>query len=256
MLQARRTQIIEKITRDRMVKVADLIQEYGVSIETIRRDLEFLEKNGYLKRVYGGAVLHGLYSQEPEYERREVINFEEKCAIGEKVAELIEDGDTLFIDVGTTCLQVSRALHSKKGLTIITNASQIAQEMVHYEGCRVILLGGEMRRGELSVSGFLTDMAVPYFHANKAIIGVGGITPENGVTDYHMGESQTRRLVLEQVDQVIAVADYSKFGVTAMNTCCALSRISVLVTDWSTPAQAVEEYRAAGVQVLVAPASK
>lgn len=256
MLQERRNQIIAKITQDRMIKVADLMQEYQVSIETIRRDLEYLEQHGYLKRVYGGAVLEGLYGEEPDYSYREVINFEEKRAIGKCAAELVEEGDTLFIDVGTTCLETARHLSGKRNLTVITNASLIAHEMITHESCRVILLGGELRRGELSVSGFLTDDALRHFNANKAILGVGGITPERGITDYHIEESNTRRLVLNHVGCVIAVADYSKFGVTALNNSCPLSHIDTLVTDHSTPAQVRALYEEQGIKVLTAPCLK
>jgi len=254
MLHARRSQIVDKITKERMVKITDLVSEYQVSIETIRRDLEYLEKHGYLKRVYGGAVRDGLFGQEPEYENRAIINYENKRAIGAKAAELIEDGDILFIDLGTTALEVAKCLARKKGLSVITNATQIARTMVAGGDCRVILLGGEMRRGELSVSGFLTDENLQYFHANKAIIGVGGITVGGGITDYHVDEANTRRQMIKRVDEVIAVADFSKFGVTAMNSCCPTSCIDILVTDWTTPAKAVAEYGQAGVKVVVAPA--
>lgn len=253
MLQARRRQIVNKIMDERMVKVSDLMREFNISIETIRRDLEYLEKQGYLKRVYGGAVLEGLYGLEPAYEHREVINYHEKQAIAAKTAELIDDGDTIFMDVGTTTLEVAHHLAGKKNLTVITNASLIAHSLIVNETCRVILLGGEMRRGELSVSGFLCDAGMQYFHANKAIIGVGGITISGGITDYHTEEANNRRTMINRVDRVIAVADYSKFGVTAMNSVCGIDRIHLLVTDWSTPSKAVAEYRAAGLNVIVAP---
>lgn len=253
MLQARRSQIVNKITEERMVKVSDLMQEFNVSIETIRRDLEYLEKQGYLKRVYGGAVLEGLYSLEPTYEHREIINYREKQAIAVKTAGLIEDGDTVFLDVGTTTLEVAHHLVEKKNLTVITNASLIAHSLITNETCRVFLLGGEMRRGELSMSGFLCDACLQYFHANKAVIGVGGITISGGITDYHTEEANNRRTMINHADKVIAVADYSKFGVTAMNSVCGIDRIHLLVTDWSTPSKVVAEYHSAGLNVSVAP---
>lgn len=252
MLQARRSKIIEKINKERMIKVDDLTKEFMVSLETIRRDLDFLERKGYLKRVYGGAVLEGLYGEEPIYEQRRVINFEAKKAIGLKAAELIDDGDTLFMDVGTTVLEVAKSLVKKKNLTIITNATLIAQEMITHDNCRVVLLGGELRGGEMAVSGFLADENIRMFHANKIILGVGGITLEHGVTDYHLYESRLRRLMIERSDKVLAVADFSKFGVTAMNDCCPLDKIDFLVVDATTPAKILSDYRMAGVDVVVA----
>ena len=102
MLQSRREKIMEMIQAERMIKVSDLIKQFGVSIETIRRDLEFLEKEGLLTRVYGGAVLNQKKAAEPLYEHREVKNYEEKAAIARRAVELIEDGDVLGIDIGTT----------------------------------------------------------------------------------------------------------------------------------------------------------
>lgn len=256
MLQERRNEIVEKIKVDRMVKVSDLMKEHGVSIETVRRDLEYLENAGYLKRVYGGAVLHGLYGEEPDYAHREVINYQEKRAIASCAAKFIEDGDTLFVDVGTTTLETVYCLRRKKNLTVITNATLIAREIVKYEGCRVIMLGGELRQGELSVSGFLCEQSLHHFYANKMLMGVGGISLHSGVTDYHSAEAQIRRIMLERSDDVIAVADYSKFGVTAMNAVCPVNKLNKLITDWSTSPEIIAEFRNDGVEVVVAEESK
>lgn len=252
MLHERRRQIIDKIAKNHMVKVSDLVREFNVSIETIRRDLEYLEKRGYLKRVYGGAVPHGFYGQEPSYAHREVINHREKQAIAAKAATLIDDGDTLFMDVGTTTLEVARCLGTKNNLTVITNATLIGHTLMAQNKCRVILLGGELRPNELSVSGFLCSASIQYFHANKAIIGVGGITVEGGITDYHTEEAEIRRAMISRADMVIAVADHSKFGVSTLNCICETDRIDVLVTDWNIPSDTLAEYRSAGLNVIVA----
>ena len=252
MLQQRRSEIIEKIKANRMVKVADLVNEYQVSIETIRRDLEHLESAGYLRRVYGGAVVDGLLGQEPVYSHREVINYEEKKAIGIKAAELIEDGDTLFIDVGTTTLEVARNLKDKKNITVITNATLIANEMITVDNCRVIILGGELRPGELSVSGHICDTNLKNFYANKLIMGVGGISLQSGYTDYHVNEANTRRSMIERAGKIIAVADHCKFGVTAMNFICPITRVEKLVTDWSIPKETIKEFHETGINLIIA----
>lgn len=252
MLQERRSKIISKIKQDNVVKVSELMDDFGVSIETIRRDLEYLEKHDYLKRVYGGAVLHGLNTQEPAYERREITHYAEKKAIAAKAAQLINDGDTVFVDVGTTTLEVVRQLKSKKDLTIITNSTLTAQAAVENTASRVILLGGEMRRGDLSVSGYLCDNSLENFYANKALIGAGGITPENGITDYHLAEANTRRLMIDHAEEVVAVTDTSKFGVVAMNRVCPLNRINILVTDSAFSETEAKNYRALGLTVFIA----
>ena len=252
MLQERRSEIIDKVKTHRMIKVSDLVSEYQVSVETIRRDLEYLESAGLLKRVYGGAVAVGLYGQEPGYSHREVENYDQKRAIGIKTAELIKDGDTLFFDVGTTALEVARNLKDKKELTVITNASLIAHEMIQIPDCKVILLGGELRSGELSVSGHICDQNLNNFYANKLIMGVGGVSLQSGYTDYHINEANTRRCMIERTDKVIAVADYSKFGVTAMNYVCPLNRVEKIVTDWSVSKEIIHDFRENGVDMIVA----
>lgn len=255
MLEVRRGKIIEKIRNEKMVKVTELMEQFNVSIETVRRDLQFLEEKGYLKRVYGGAVLRGMYGEKPSCKRRKIVNLEEKKAIGSAAAELVNDGDTVMIDVGTTCLEAAKSLLSKKELTVITNAIPIATEMISHGNCRVIMLGGELRSDEMSVSGLITYEQLRYFYANKLILAVGGITPENGVTDYRTEENNIRRAMVERADRIIAVADYSKFGVTAMNSCCPAERIWTLVTDWSTPNPTLAPYKSAGLNVISAPRS-
>lgn len=253
LIQERRFGIIDKINKHRMVKVTDLMQDFGVSIETIRRDLESLEKLGHLQRVYGGAVLPGIGREEPPYAKREVLHYEEKQAIGNKTAELIEDGDTLFMDVGTTVLEVAESLKGKKNLTVITNATQTAVRMLQNTDCHVILLGGEMRSGELATSGSLTEANLQNFYANKLIMGIGGISLTSGITDYNIPEASIRRAMIARAQTVIAVADYSKFGVTAFNYICPVSAVHSLVVDSSVPAKKIAEYRAAGLEVHVAP---
>lgn len=257
MQHERRKEIITKINKLRTLKVADLTEEFQVSIETIRRDLEFLEKQGHLQRVYGGAVLRGYYSlTEPDLVLREQTNSREKQAIGEKAASLIEHGDSLFIDFGTTTVEMARKLGGKKNLTILTNGMLVAQELVRLAenstGWKIILLGGEVRTSEFTVSGAMADSNLKNFYIAKAVIGMGGLDPRTGVTDYHVQEASACRLAIAQAHTVIGLADYSKFGVTALNRICPTDRLDILVTDWTVPATVLNEYRALGIDVHIA----
>ena len=250
MLHERRKKIIEQIREQKTLKIIDIQQTYDISVETARRDLDYLEKKGYLKRVYGGAILGELLGQEPTYQQREVINLEYKKAIASKAAEYINDGDTLFLDVGTTTLQVALALVGKKDLTVITNATFIAQTLAQM-GMRTILLGGELRKGELSVSGALCTSMIELFHADKVILGVGGIT-QDGISDYHLEEVYCRKSMIRHSTKVIAVTDYSKFGLAVMNKICSLDEIDLLITDDSVSSRTLSEYRAKGLEIAVA----
>ena len=127
MVLDRRETIRELIQAERMVKVSDLMKRFHVSIETIRRDLEFLEQEGALTRVYGGAVLNHKKGAEPLYEQREIKNYAEKSAIARRAAELIEDGDVVGIDIGTTAREFARELLGKKKIIVLTNSMPIAE---------------------------------------------------------------------------------------------------------------------------------
>jgi DeoR/GlpR family transcriptional regulator of sugar metabolism len=257
MQHERRNDIVEKIRKFKTVKVQDLMSEYHVSIETIRRDLEFLEELGHLQRVYGGAVAQGYYSRtEPEHKDREMTNSREKKAIGKKAASLISNGDSIFIDYGTTTIEMVRQLGDKKNLTILTNAVMVAQELTliaqNTSGWKIILLGGEIRENELTVSGALTDSNLKNFYVAKTVIGIGGIDLEAGVTNYYFQEASTHRLAIERANTVIGLADYRKFGVTTLNQICPADKLDILVTDWMVPEAVLDQYRGLGISVYAA----
>lgn len=244
--------ILEMLESDKIVKVGKLCSLFNVSIETVRRDLEYLENEGKLKRIYGGAVPNKKTSVEPTYSARYTKNLEEKRNIGRRTSELISDGETLIIDLGTTTLEVARHLKNKKNLTVITNCINIAQELVGVSGNRVILTGGILRPGELALSGIFSEEFISAFNVDKTILGVGGITISEGISDYHLEEARVRKLMIEKGSQVIAVADHCKFGVKALVNVCPLEKIDVLVTDDKLPKKILDDYRNCPIEVIVA----
>lgn len=231
MQQERWNKIMELLCENGIVKVSDLVQIFDVSVETIRRDLEHLEHKGLLNRVYGGAVPSRPRAIEPSYATREVKNFREKKAIGEKAVDLVKDNDVIAIDIGTTTLEFAKALVGKKKVTVITNSIKIAMVLSEDADIRVIMLGGWVRGGELSVSGSMTDNSMRSFMTDKYFLGVGGLSLKQGITDYHLEESNHRRIVIDNTQKVIALADYSKVGAVAMNKVCRLKEIDTLITD-------------------------
>ncbi len=254
MLYNRREQILAMLKRDGSVKVSTLMDTFGVSIETIRRDLEALEKEGLLKRVYGGAVLNSRRSIEPLFADRLVKNAAEKEKIGRYAASLVENGDAVGIDIGTTTMEMARALRERDiHFIAITNSLPIAAVLSENAGIEVILIGGRVRRGELSVGGHtLTETNMRMFQTDKLFLGVGGITEEFGITDYREEETSFRRIGVERTKEVYALADHSKFGVTAMNHICEPEKIDVVITDTGTERNMVSAFRARGIRVIVA----
>lgn len=247
----RRNQIVELINKQRTVKNSELIDRFGISIETVRRDLEYLEQQGYLKRVYGGAVVRTPLGNEPEYNSRARENSNRKEAIAAAAAQLISPDETIFLDVGTTLLTMAQHIRSGFPFTVFTNSIRTAISLSQLPDCSVILPGGQMRSGELALSGFPAEENMQHFNISKAFIGVAGIT-ESGITDYHLGEASLRRQVIRNANQVIVLADSSKFGVRAMNNVCSLADVDIVVTDSQVPAKYVRQLEQAGIHVILA----
>ena len=251
MLQERRKKIMEMLQEDEIVKVSELMHLFDVSIETIRRDLEYLEERGSLSRVFCSAVMPPPKSIEPSYEKREVKNFDEKKAIGEKAVELVQDNDIIAIDIGTTTLEFAKALVGKKRITVITNSMKIAMVLTVDPDIRVIMLGGEVRSGEFSVSGSLAVSDMNRFNTEKLFLGIGGLSLTKGLTDYHMEETNLRRIAIANTQKVIALADYSKIGVIAMNNVCGLEDMDILVTDSQADHSVMSKLQEMGIDVIV-----
>lgn len=252
MKRKRQEEIIRMIAEKRMVKAGELVERFGVSMETIRRDLESLEEKGVLTRTHGGAMAKTRHGLEPEYTFRETENYEQKIAIGREAAKLVEDGDTLIIDQGTTTLEFVRFLQAHKNLTVLTNAIPIAAELVKNPNIKVILIGGNLRAGELAASGYLAEEIVDQFYVDKVFQGVDGMTLDFGIGGYQIEESNLRRHFVKRSQKVIALADHSKIGVKALNTICSLDELDILITDKDADKKVIAELRRKGVKVIVA----
>ena len=253
MNQARRNKIVEWLDEQGAVTNAELMEKFDISIETVRRDLAYLEERGLLERVYGGAVKRKFMRVEPNYVNREGKNECEKRAIASRAVTFIEENESVFFDIGTTVLAVAEALDGGKALHGFTNALRTAIALSE-RGVEVTLTGGDLRKGEYAVSGGIAEETMRRFNLDKAFIGVGGID-ENGVTDFIPQEAFLRRQVIENARRVIAVADHSKFGVRATCNVCAVEDIDVLVTDDKAPKELLKKLQKKGVTVLVQSAS-
>lgn len=246
----RRNQIVAMITQQRTVKNAELMERFGISIETVRRDLEYLEQQGYLRRVYGGAVLNTSLGSEPEYASRAQAQHAEKDAIALEAAKLVEPSDSIYLGVGTTVQAMAQHIKGIGELTVFTNAVRTAVELSEVPGCTVVLPGGQLRAKELTLSGFPSEENLGQFNVDKAFIGIGGIT-ESGVTDFHIGEARLHRQMIRNARQSIVLADSGKLGVRAMTNVCALEEIDVVVTDSKAPKAIVKALEQAGVRVIL-----
>ena len=250
MNQTRRNQIVELIEKKRTLSNAEIMERFNISIETVRRDLLYLENKGALKRVYGGAIKNEVNSVEPNYTNRESLNDSEKIAIAMEAEKLIDKDDTVFFDIGTTVLHLANRVDSSKKVLAFTNSLRTAMALAD-KAKSVILTGGQLRYGEFCVSGSIAEENMLRFNVNKVIIGVGGIT-ENGITDFIEEEASLRKKMIKNAETVIALADYSKFGVRAVCNVCDLTDVDILITDEKAPEDLLKLAQKNGVKVIVA----
>lgn len=244
--------IAEEVRTRSSERVVDLAQAFGVSGETIRRDLETLEKEGHIKRVYGGAVD---VRQAPvqRYDEREVHRIEEKQAIGRLAAStLVEDGDTLIVDVGTTALAFCAHLQGKRGLTVVTPSIRAAQQLRSTTEARVIVTGGVLQDEEPYLTGPVAQETISRSHVRRAFISCGGLAFESGLTDFDDAEVALRRSIVRSADQVVVLADSSKVGVRAFAVIGGLEVMDVLVTDSQVHDEVRRRLEDMGIEVLVA----
>lgn len=250
MNQDRRSRIVELVEAKSTLTNAEIMATFGVSIETVRRDLAYLEERGLLERVYGGCVRRRFMSVEDSYVNRERQNDKAKQAIGLETEKLIEEGDAVFFDVGTTLIAVARLVDPMKKITAFTNSLRIAIELSD-KTKTVIMPGGELRGEEFALAGSITEANMRKFNVGTAIIGAGGITEDN-VTDFIANEADLRSQIAENAERVIVVADSSKIGVKALCNVCETSKIDVLVTDDKAPKDMIKKIEAKGVKVVLA----
>lgn len=252
----RHSKIIEIVLEKGRITIPEICQLFNVSEMTARRDLNELDRRGLLRRIHGGAVANLGRSYEPPFPMRATKNQEVKAAIGRKAAELIYDGDSIALDVGTTTLEIVRWLKGKRNLTIITNCLPIANRVVDVlsleADARLIITGGIVRPRELSMIGALPERAYQEFHVDKAFIGIAGISLEDGLTEYNMEDAQVKKNLLRSAREKIVVADSSKFGVTTFVSVAPLTAVDKIVTDAGAPLEMLEQIRQMGVEVVLA----
>ena len=254
MQHTRHSSIKDLVVTTGFVNVQELADKFGVTTETIRRDLEQLEKDGFVRRVRGGAVsIQPVQVQnESAFTLRKDSFADEKQAIAELAADMVNDGDTIIIAPGTTALEVARKLKGKKDVTVITNSLPVAIELADAEGITVFCLGGFVKSEDFSVSGNISIDNLNMFNASKLITGVGGLTIENGLTDYRLDESSLLISFFDKTDIAIGVADHTKIGRVARYNICPAKRLDYLITTDATPEPEIQAFEEIGVKVKIA----
>ena len=227
----RRNAILARLAADGKVIVSDLSDEFDVTEETIRRDLEKLENDGLAKRTYGGAVKKDTFNTELPYQVRKQTNVEDKQQIALKIAAMIEDGDYLMLDASTTALYVVKNILEKKRITIITNSVEILIELAAKNDWNILSTGGTLKPGSLSFVGRQAENMLNDFHVDMAIFSCKGIDMDHGVTDSNEKDTEIKKCMLAAAKKRILAVDATKFDRISFTRVCELKDIDVVVTN-------------------------
>ena len=247
--EERREDIIQLIRDNGKVKVTELSAKYGISEVSIRKDLEILEADGHLSRVYGGAIgLNKLYVNMDLNERFKTTAIAKK-RLSDKLSSFIDDNDTIMMNAGTTLTYVLRAIRGKKNISIVTNSIQNATEAALYSSFNVILLGGELDSKYQFTYGENTIQQLKNYHANKCILSVDGISAEAGLSLYYSNEAAVAKAMIENSDTVIVTADSSKIGKNVFARITDADKMDILVTSSCDNRNEIESLSALGVKI-------
>ena len=246
-IDTRRKQILELLERDGRVSVTRLSQELGATAVTIRSDLSALERDGYLERIQGGAIR----KMRIQPQRPVGSNLPEKQAIAAVTARIIQNGDTLFLNSGTTTHQLAMALKEHRNLNVVTNSVAVAAELSAIATFHVILLGGELDPQYLYTSGGDAQEQLRKYQADYALLSLDVFSVENGITTSLAAEAIIDRMMVEQAKKTLIIADHTKIGHAGFSLICPLQQVDTVITDDRCD-QAIIEPIAAQASVITA----
>lgn len=247
----RRKKIMELLNDSGSVIVTDLSKRMKVTEETIRRDLEKLEKEGKLQRTHGGAYLSGSIMTELPITFREQVYLPGKDTIAFKSVELINSGETIMLDSSTTSLRIAKYIRqTNKSLTVITNALKVANELSDVKSVKLVLTGGSLRNSSLSFVGYAATTSLESYFADKAFVSCSAVHLKKGLMDSNEYEAEIRKLMLRQSERRILVADITKFGKTSFSLIANFNQIDTVIADQKLGDDWYEEFGSLGIEIF------
>ncbi len=247
-LNKRQLQMQDRISFEGEIRIADLKEAFDVTEMTIRRDLEKLEQSGTIKRTFGGAIYVG---QDIALKVRSGIFTEEKMRIGRKAAALIMPGDSVFIDGGTTTLQIARSLKTGLNVTVVTNALNVAAELSGKQ-IPTLMTGGMLLEATNSLVGPIAAQSLTGMAFDRIFLGATGVNIQHGFSNSNLYEAEIKQIAIRQTAETNIVLDHSKFGAKMLFSFCYLSGVQRIITDRLPEGELQRAYEEAGVQVEVA----
>ncbi|HEX2914555.1 MAG TPA: DeoR/GlpR family DNA-binding transcription regulator [Chloroflexia bacterium] len=249
MLKEERQQLIlQKLHQDGKVLALELSQDLNVSEDTIRRDLRDLAEMGQVQRVHGGALLRSPVS--PDYSARRNEAVPAKIEIARAALPLLRDGQVIFMDGGTTTLQIAQCLPANLNATIVTNSPPIAVALAEYPEVEVILIGGQLYKKALATVGAVAIEAFRSIRADICLLGICSLHPETGITVFNYEEAQVKKAMIASAAEVVAVAAAEKLNTAAPYIVGPLSDLTHLVTERNTPEEYLKPFHKLGVTII------
>lgn len=221
------------------VQVASLSRRFSVSTQTIRKDLHYLAGRGVAVRTYGGAIAAETVSTGAEtgVSHKQTIRIREKQAIGKAAAALVQSGDSIILDSGTTTLEIAKCLPRDRDITVVTNDYGILAALADRSDVEVVLLGGRLRRKSMAFYGSQTEDSMSGLAVDKLFLGVDGFDVERGVTTHFEAEASLNRRMADVAREIVAVTDSTKFGRVCLHRILGVGEIDLLITDVEAPEQ-------------------
>jgi len=250
LLAERRQAIMDRVLATSRVVVGELSAEFGVSEETIRRDLEWLEQEGVAMRTYGGAVLKQGDQAPPPYATRKNTNVEGKVAIARLLAGMLQNGDTLMVDESSTALFAVRAVRHLKELTLITNSLNILQEASSQDSWHIISTGGRLKPDIMALVGPKALSTIQGYHVGYAVLSARGVNTQLGIADSSDEVVEVKRAMMAAADRTVLLADHRKFDRAGFVSLGRLEEIDQIITDRPPPEEWKKRLEDSKVQLL------
>ena len=247
----RHERILKRVSETGRVDIDALAAELGVSVVTTRRDLALLEADGALRRVYGGATRISSGSYEPPFAVRAKLHLSAKRAVATAVAAMVDDGQTIILDAGTTGIAIAEQLADRQ-ITVCTPSLRVAAALVSSGSVRLMVTGGMVRPAEQSLVGSAAGRMLEDYHFDLYVMTVSAVDAEEGFTEWHPDDAAIKRIALRAASRCIVACDASKIGQTAFARICALSAADLLVTDPAITDEQRSTLESRGLEVRVA----
>jgi len=252
MISAERlNRILALLQSNKTVSVSELSREFGVSANTVRRDLQQLADSGVVIRTHGGAVLADQSTVEIPFQLLATHRLDEKRRIAAQAVQMLEQGDTLILDAGTTIGEIAKLLKFKRGFTVITNAVNVAAELCSCSHIETIVTGGIIRAASSCLVGSLAKRTIAGLHADKLFLSTGGIDFQVGLTNTNTDEVEIKQAMIQAAKERILVATHDKFGQIALAPFASLDVIDKVITDDGLAPEYVAELRSRGIEVIL-----